>query len=420
MQGSTRTGRRPARLLVLVFGIAALGALLGAFLGLRASAAQAPPEELSNAELLTRVAKTAEAPPEFGATVTVEQDLLPAQFLSAATGSGGEGPTSPLAGPQSARVWYGGEDQLRAELLGENGDKVFVKNGGQVSIYDGAANTLRTGEAPVGEEGGLPEGGLPQRERPVDETVTPAEVNRALAELAETSDLVQDAPVSVGGRRAYSLTLTPKSANSTLVNRAQALVDSETYLPIRFLLFADGSDEPVLSWKATDLDVGPVAEERFAFETPPDAEVLPLEGPGERKGGDRPDGAGAPQQVETVGEAQEAVDFEVKQFENAPGGRELKDVYLTPAGGVALTYGSGWGTVVLSQEPGERAAMPEGAAGGEMGAILPTVDLGGGVEAREISTPVGTALTWTEGGVSYTLVGSVPTEKLEQAARGLR
>jgi outer membrane lipoprotein-sorting protein len=410
MSSSSQTRRGPGRLLVLVLGIAALGALLGAFLGLRASAAQAPPEELSNAELLARAA---EEPPEFGATVTVEQDLLPAQLLSAATGS--EGPTSPLSGPQSARVWYGGEEQLRAELLGENGDKVFVKNGGRVSIYDGAANTLRTGEAPANEEGGLP-----QRERPVDETVTPAEVNRALAELAETSDLVQDAPVSFEGRGAYSLSLTPKSANSTLVNRAEALVDSETYLPIRFLLFADGSEAPVLSWQATNLDVGPVADERFAFQTPPGAEVLPLERPEERKGGERPDGAGAPEQVATVEEAQGAVDFGVKQFENAPGGRELKDVYLTPSGGVALVYGSGWGTVVLSQDPGERTAVPEGADGGEMGAILPTVDLGGGVEARELSTPIGTALTWSDGGVSYTVAGSVPTEKLEQAARGLR
>ncbi len=45
--------------------------------------------------------------------------------------------------------------------------------------------------------------------------------------------------------------------------------------------------------------------------------------------------------------------------------------------------------------------------------------LGGGVEAREVSTPVGTILTFSVNGVSYTLAGSVSAAELEAAARSL-
>jgi anti-sigma factor RsiW len=50
---------------------------------------------------------------------------------------------------------------------------------------------------------------------------------------------------------------------------------------------------------------------------------------------------------------------------------------------------------------------------------IPAVDLGGGVQARELSTPVGTVLSWSDGGTSYTIVGSMPALELREAARGL-
>ena len=38
---------------------------------------------------------------------------------------------------------------------------------------------------------------------------------------------------------------------------------------------------------------------------------------------------------------------------------------------------------------------------------------------RASSTPVGTVLSWSDGGVSYTLAGSVRAAELREAARGL-
>ena len=406
---SSSDGRGLARPLVLILGIVAILGLGAALVGMRAIVAQTPPEELTNEELLTRVAGTVEDPPEFSASVSVEQGVIPAQLLEAS--GQGEGPPA-LSGPLSARVWYGGPERVRAELQGDNGDRVFVQNGSKVSFYDGAENTLRTGEGPARSE--------PAEEDPV----TPDEVNGLLAELAPTSELSQRPPITVEGRQAYVLTLTPRDGGSTLVDRARALVDSETYLPLHYAVYADGQSDPVFSWRVSNLDVGPVPADLFDFQTPPGAKVLPLErGEKARDMEDvRPPNGGEPREVETIAEAQELVDFRIRELAAPPDGRELTGVYLKGPDGVVLTYGSGWGTVVLAQGPQEEPTMPPRVEGEEQPNLqqLPTVDLGGGIEAQELTTPVGSGLRWNADGVSYVLAGSVPAPELEQAARSLR
>jgi hypothetical protein len=116
------------------------------------------------------------------------------------------------------------------------------------------------------------------------------------------------------------------------------------------------------------------------------------------------------------------VGFRIRELSDPPGDRELTGVYLKGEDGVVLTYGSGWGTVILAQGPQQKgAATPpgNGDTGGNL-RQLPMADVGGGVEAQELSTPVGSGLRWSADGVSYVLAGSVPAPELEQAARGLR
>jgi hypothetical protein len=147
--------------------------------------------------------------------------------------------------------------------------------------------------------------------------------------------------------------------------------------------------------------------------------VIPFDNGEEGRGKPELRAGADPRQVETVAEAQKLVDFEIRELASPPGGRELTGVYLKGADGVVLTYGSGWGTVVLAQGPqqdGASVPRPE-AAGGD--AALPRVDLGA-VEATELATPVGTGLRWNAEGVSYALAGSVSASELERAARELR
>jgi outer membrane lipoprotein-sorting protein len=389
----------------LILGIAGVLAVVGALAGLRTMSASASPEKLSNEELLSKVAGAPETAPDFSASLTVEQSLVPAQLLEAAGQEGGFADS----GPQTARVWYGGPDRLRAELQGENGDRIFVRDGDRAWAYDGATNTLKTGERPPGTE-------QPDAEGPP----TPAEVDGMLAELAPTSELTQGTPIRYAGREAYVLTLSPKDEGATLVDRARAVIDSETFLPLELALYAQGRPDPVFSWRVSDLDVGPVPGQRFAFQVPPGAKVVPFdEGLEEFRAPEMRQGV-EPPEVETVAEAQRLVEFEVGELANPPGGRELTGVYLKGADGVALTYGSGWGTVVLAQEPQKDSPSTHHPGAGGDDLALPTADLGRGVEATELSTPVGSVLRWNAGGVSYILAGSVAASELERAARELR
>jgi outer membrane lipoprotein-sorting protein len=362
-----------------------------------------PPERLTEEELLSRVSAAPESAPDFRATVTVEQTIVPEGLLGAS-----EGGDTGDSGPRTARVWRGGPDRLRAELQGENGDRVLVRNGDRVSIYDGASNTLKIGEKP--EAASESTSDLPG--------ASPEEIDELLAEIAPSSSLTTGAPVEVAGRWAYPLTLEPRDSGTTLVERAEALVDAEAFVPLLFELYAEGRPEPVARYEAQDFQVGPVPDARFEFETPPDATV---ERPEPRE--DRADEYGAgdePRKVASVEEASELAGFAVEELPQAPQGRELQKIVVA-GDGALLTYGSDWGSVILTQKAGG-----ESGAGSSVGAEIqggglqvPVVDLGGGVLARELSTPVGTVLSWSDGGVSYTLAGSVRAAELREAARGL-
>ena len=397
----TRTGRFPTRTLTVVLVlVAALG------IGVVAAGARGePPEPISERELFSRVSAAPENAPDFSATVSVEQTLVPEGILGAS-----EGGDTGDSGPRTARVWRGGPDKLRAELQGEGGDRVLVRNGDRVSVYDGASNTLKTGEKPEAMTDGAAADGLPG--------VSPEEIDEVLAEISPSSKLTTGAPVEVAGRWVYPLTLEPRDKSATLVERVEALVDTEAFVPLRLELYAEGSPEPVARYEASDFQVGPVPDARFEFETPPGATVEQPEPRDDREGQYREDTG--PRRAASVEEASELAGFAVEALPEAPGGRQLEEITVVGDGAV-LTYGSDWGAVVLAEKvtSKEEALPARGEGGQEAELMVPAVDLGGGVMARELSTPVGTVLSWSDGGVSYTLAGSVPAPELRGAARGL-
>lgn len=393
MQRDARAVRPPARTtMILLMGLGLIAVLTaGAFAIFGAGVRGAPPEKLDEAEALEKISSTPENAPDFRATVTVEQTIVPEGLISA---SEGDGPGA--SGPRSARIWYGGPDKLRAELQGENGDRVFVQNGPEINVYDGAANTVRTGEKP--------ESGAPSPE----EAASPEEINELLAEISPTSDLRTGPPVEVAGRWAYPLTLEPRDRSLTLVERAEAFVDAETFVPLSFELYAEDAPEPVARYEARDFEVGPVPERRFEFEAPPGAEVLPEEtGDGKGRGKDHGSRVDEPRKVDSVDEAREVAGFPVRGLADPVGSRELREIRVA-GDGVMLAYGEGWGTVVLAEKPGQEDGTPpeasdEEGAVADSGFEVLTVDLGAGVEAREISTPVGSTLSWSADGISYSL-----------------
>src|SRR5918998_6424615 len=166
-----RTGWIPTRALTVALGLILVAALGVGALTVGVGAQGEPPERLTEKELLSRVSAAPENAPDFRATVIVEQTLVPEGLLGAS-----EGGDTGHSGPRTARVWRGGPDKLRAELQGENGDRVLVRNGDQVSVYDGTSNTLKIGEKPEAAPDGLP-------------GASPEEIDELLAEIAPSSKL---------------------------------------------------------------------------------------------------------------------------------------------------------------------------------------------------------------------------------------
>jgi hypothetical protein len=84
--------------------------------------------------------------------------------------------------------------------------------------------------------------------------------------------------------------------------------------------------------------------------------------------------------------------------------------------GAISTYGRGLGAIVVV----ERKADPAGQRNGA-GPVrdLPKVNIDGAT-GTELATALGTVVTFEQGGVSYTVAGSVPPVAAENAARGLR
>jgi hypothetical protein len=80
--------------------------------------------------------------------------------------------------------------------------------------------------------------------------------------------------------------------------------------------------------------------------------------------------------------------------------------------GRLLIYGRSFGSVVVLEEPGG------GDPGGGIWGLLPSVAVNGG-EGRELVTPLGAVVRFARGGLTYTVLGSLPRATVEAVARGL-
>ena len=78
-------------------------------------------------------------------------------------------------------------------------------------------------------------------------------------------------------------------------------------------------------------------------------------------------------------------------------------------------YGEGLGGIAVLERKAGRDERKSGAGG----LALPEINIDGAT-GTELATALGTLVTFERGGVSYTVLGSVPPQAAENAARGLR
>jgi outer membrane lipoprotein-sorting protein len=387
---------RRTRGLVLATVAALVAGVVIATVALAGGGAKPPARPLASA---VHKALTAPAVPGVSARIRFTNHLVSTGALPQGVGD------SPLLSGASGRAWLARDGRFRLELQSENGDDQVVSDGRTLTLYEGKTNTVYTATLPRDRKA---------KAKRAHKPPTLAEIKRGLARLTRRAAVSGAVPANIAGQPAYQVTVSPKHNGGLLAGLTTAW-DAARGVPLRLAVTAKGSDKPVLELAATDIGYGSVPADRFIAPNPPGAKHVKLDLPTQRSRSAR---HGHARRSEVTGAAavSRAAGFSVA----APArlaGRARQDVRLVGKGkhaGALVLYGHGLGGLAVLE-------MPTSAKSGKADRSLrqlPSVSLGG-VSGRELSTALGTAVRWTSGGVTYTLVGSIDAATAHTAARGL-
>jgi outer membrane lipoprotein-sorting protein len=170
-----------------------------------------------------------------------------------------------LTGSYTARVYVDGTTKTRVEVLDKLAERDVIRSGSDVWLYDSSEKSVihttlpsKTDATPT------PTPGASQ---------SPSELAKLLIDKLEPSTKVTVGDdLTVAGRSAYDLVLTPK-ANETLVASVSVAVDSDTGLPLSVTVKAAGQSDPAFSSKFTKVDLSTPAASNFDFTPPAGAKV---------------------------------------------------------------------------------------------------------------------------------------------------
>jgi hypothetical protein len=179
-----------------------------------------------------------------------------------------------------------------------------------------------------------------------------------------------------------------------LLRSASVAVDAETGTPLRVDLYGVSRTAPLLEFALSDVSYGTIDPSVFRLKLPFGMRPLAIRfGAPPSVGGTVPCTAPpslAGLDLRTCREASRSTDV---------------------PGRVAV-YGTSLSSVVVLEQPG--ASDP----GGGLWGLLPSVSVSGAA-GRELVTGLGTVIRFVRGGVTYTVLGSMPKPVVEAVARGL-
>jgi outer membrane lipoprotein-sorting protein len=199
-------------------------------------------------------------------TIVESADLgLPA--IGNLKGSGKADITSLIAGSNTAKVWYAGEDKVRFALLGTQGETDVIRNGSDVWMWNSTDKTASHLTIPAGALEHKPEAlptGLPK---------TPQEAaDAALAAIDPTTEVTTTGAAKVAGRNAYELVLSPKD-KASLIGQVRLAVDAEHHIPLRVDVYAKNATSPAVRVAFQQINFAVPDAEQFAFNPPPGTKV---------------------------------------------------------------------------------------------------------------------------------------------------
>jgi outer membrane lipoprotein-sorting protein len=301
----------------------------------------------------------------------------------AGLGSGGADITKLIAGSNTARVWYAGEDKARVALLGTLGETDVIRNGTDVWMWRSADNSATHLTLPADKAktpSGLP-AGVPS---------TPQEAaDAALAAIDPTTSVTTTGAASVAGRDAYELVLAPKDLSS-LIGQVRLAIDAKTHIPLRVEVYAKGANNPAIRVAFQQVSFTVPDAEQFAFNPPAGAKVT-TQSPADLQ--------------KAAGEAHSEAAKKAAAAEKAA---KKKD------GAEPTVVGTGWTSILVAKLPADNATAKGSEAQQAQGLIeaLPKVS-GTWGSGHLLAGSLFSALITDNGKV---LIGAVAPEKLYEAA----
>jgi hypothetical protein len=217
-------------------------------------------------------------------------------------------------------------------------------------------------------------------------------------------------PSNVAGQEAYTVSVSPKH-DGGLLGSAELAWDAMTGTPLKIAVYAQGSSSPVLALGVTDISYGSVSDSDIQVSPPAGTKIVDLSS--QSQSGSATDTP----PVTGLAAVQAAAPFTVVAPDTLVGlpRQDVRLVGPSDSRSVLVVYGQGLGAILVVERQPDANATKSGTGLDS----LPTVSLDG-VTAHELSTQLGTILSWDSGGVSYVLAGSVPASAAESAARALK
>ncbi len=258
--------------------MAAVGIIIGATAVASAAQPSLPPQSI--AQLLADV-QQASAKPQGPVTATIQETAnlgLPAlPQIGAITSQGGQlGTLNTLAGTTTVSIWYLNPSHLRIAEDVQMGESDLRLDGNQLWLWNSKTQTATHillphsavgNQGPAGERiSAIPGGITGMRESPL------AAAKQALAQIGSSTNVRLGPNVTVAGRAAYQISISPKASGS-LVSQILIAIDAARHIPLRVEVIARDSSSPAFEVGYTSLTFGPPAMSNFSFTPPPGAQV---------------------------------------------------------------------------------------------------------------------------------------------------
>ena len=363
-----------------------------------------PPKPLSSA-----IHQALTAPTVTGITAHIKftNNLIPSSDLQG---------SDPILNGASGRLWITSDHRLRLELQSADGrgnDGELVVNQNSFWVYDPMARTVY--------EGTLPSQSAHQGTAKAGRDTLPsiAQIQSQLNQLASHLNISGAIPGDIAGQAAYTVRVSPKH-DGGLLGAVQLGWDALRGVPLRFSLYAKNSSTPVLELTATNIHYGTVPASDLRTQAPAGTSVVKVSPPASSANGAHGNENAKHQDITGAAAVAKHLSFPLV----APSklvGLPRQSVQLLDWGGspaALVSYGQNLGGIAVIEQTASATKAPATSSGDHGGLSLPTVSING-ASGTELSTAIGTVLRFSRGGVTYTVLGSVPAVAAEAAARAL-